>query len=191
MGQERARCLRNYEGHGRRSIRLKGYDYSGKGAYFVTICTRNRECVLGSGPITKIIRGVWSELPDRFQNIQLDEFIIMPNHIHGIIKIVGAPLGAPHSNEDDREGKKILEEYLRGAASGTPTLSQVIRVFKSISAIGINRHLNRQWNPVWQRNYYERIIRNQAELDALRQYIRDNPLHWNQDQENPANWNSY
>ncbi len=96
----------NTTNRNRRSVRLRGYDYSHAGAYFVIICTRNRACLFGeivdgemvlddSGPM---VETVWNKLPDRFPNIDLDAFIIMPNHIHGIIILVGAPLVGAHSD---------------------------------------------------------------------------------------------
>ncbi|HTP64217.1 MAG TPA: hypothetical protein VMJ66_02415 [Geobacteraceae bacterium] len=96
----------------------------------------------------------------------------------GTGKCVGAPLAAPGSKTNQKN---------EGAASGTPTLGKIIRVFKSISAINANRLLQRQEQPVWQRNYYERIIRNDAELDAVRKYIVENPMKWAEDSENPDN----
>ena len=101
----------------------------------------------------------------------LDEFVTMPNHIHGIIILAptaGAPLG-------------------RGAASSAPTLGRVVRAFKSLSAREANRIMKRIERPFWQRNYYERIIRDEDDLNIIRQYTRDNPLKWDQDPDNPAN----
>ena len=105
---------------------------------------------------------MWHDLPARFPTVALDEFTVMPNHIHGII-------------------------FLMGAASSAPTLGKVIRAFKSISAIEANKALNRSGQPFWQRSYYEHIIRDEDELHALRQYIRDNPLKWDEDPDNPSN----
>ena len=162
--------------HHRRSIRLKAYDYSTEGAYFVTICTQSREYSLESEPVRHMIQTTWNALPHRFPTIELDEFVIMPNHVHGIIWIVGAPLGAP---QIANPGSK------QGAASSPPTLAlaRVIRAFKSISAIAINQHFHRQGNPVWQRNYYEHIIRTEEDLNRIRQYIQDNPDNWEKDPE--------
>jgi len=114
-------------------------------------------------------------LPNRYADIDLDAFVIMPNHVHGIIvltdtSIVGAGLALP-------EGE--------GAASGAPTLGDVIRTFKSISAIQVNRLLTRTGQPLWQRNYYEHIIRNDRALDAIRAYIEANPHPWADDPDNP------
>ena len=153
------------------SIRLSEYDYSQPGAYFVTICTYNRELSLKTEQVKEIVRPAWDSLPVRFPHVMLDEFVTMPNHIHGIIILAptaGAPLG-------------------RGAASSAPTLGRVVRAFKSLSAREANRIMKRIERPFWQRNYYERIIRDEDDLNIIRQYTRDNPLKWDQDPDNPAN----
>ena len=180
--------------HQRRSIRLAGYDYSSVGFYFVTICIQNRECLLGEivdGEVVlndagQMVEKVWTELPQRYFGVDIDEFIIMPNHFHGIIILqspVGAPLAAPSYRQNENTNQ--------GAASSAPTdnktLGDVVRAFKSISAIGVNKIVGRSGQPLWQRNYYERIIRNEEELHQTRQYIRDNPIQWEFDDENPTN----
>jgi len=172
-----------HEIHHRHSIRLKGYDYSQTGYYFVTICTRNRECVFSDvvdgkmklSRIGQLVQIAWNDLLERFHNLELDEFAVMPNHVHGIIIIVEAGLALPN----------------QGAASSAPTkdistrLGDVVRAFKSVSAINVNRFLSRLGVPLWQRNYYEHIIRNEESLNRVREYIETNPLHWELDRENP------
>ncbi len=158
--------------HHRRSIRLSGYDYSQPGPYFVTICTHNRELSLEVEQVKDIVRSAWDSLPARFPHVMLDEFVIMPNHIHGII--IFAPTAASRGSAQRR-----------GAASNAPTLGPVVRAFKSLSAIEANRIMNRSERPFWQRNYYEHIIRGEDELNIIRQYIKDNPLKWDQDPDNP------
>ncbi len=156
----------------RHSIRLKGYDYSQTGYYFVTICTRNRECILGHvvdgemqlSKIGQLVQIVWNDLLKRFGNLELDKFTVMPNHIHGIITIVEAGLALP------KEGIRLMD---------------VVRAFKSISAINVNRFLSRVGVPLWQRNYYEHIIRNEESLNRVRKYIETNSLRWELDRENP------
>jgi REP element-mobilizing transposase RayT len=175
----------NSEIHHRRSIRLKEYDYSQAGAYFVKVCAWNRECLFGEisqGKVNcneagKVVADVWNKLPERFPSIELDEFVIMPNHIHGIVILnttVGAGLALP--------GTKHKQT---GAASGAPTLGDIMRTFKSMSVVTANRRFDRPGCPVWQRNYYEHIIRDEKELHAIREYIRYNPLKWDEDEENP------
>jgi len=163
--------------HHRRSLRLKGYDYSRAGAYFVTICTHGRECLFGEimdgemrlNAAGQAAQADWVRLPERFQSIELDEFVIMPNHLHGII-LVGAGLAPPGG---------------KGAASSAPTLGHILRAFKSISAIAVNRLLGRSGRSVWQRNYYEHIVRNENELAHIREYIANNHAQWALDRENP------
>ena len=156
---------------------------------------------------------VWSALSTRFPDVTLDEHMVMPNHFHGIVIIdnVGAPLAAPAfqtiapvfeppafeppafepgapgfeppASAFEPEPDAFNETKRQGAASGAPTLGKIIRVFKSISAIETNRVLDRQGRPLWQRNYYERVIRNDAELAATREYIHYNPLNWPNEEE--------
>jgi putative transposase len=183
--------------HHRRSVRLGWYDYSGAGAYFVTICVHGRECLFGEvadgsmrlNPAGEIVRVAWDGLPERFPNVTMDIFMIMPNHFHGIIIIndVGAPLAAPgfESELQGRDAASSAED--KGAASDAPTLGKIMRTFKSISAINVNRLLDRQDRPLWQRNYYERVIRSERELAGIREYILNNSMKWEQDEENPVN----
>jgi REP element-mobilizing transposase RayT len=125
--------------------------------------------------IGQLVQIVWNDLLKRFENLELDKFTIMPNHIHGIITIVGAGLALPN----------------QGAASSAPTkdvsirLVDVVRAFKSISAVKVSRFLSRLGVPLWQRNYYEHIIRNEESLNRVREYIETNPLRWELDRENP------
>jgi REP element-mobilizing transposase RayT len=128
------------------------------GYYFVTICTHERETVLDHHDVAGVIVDAWAGLPGRFTGVELDEFVVMPNHVHGII-------------------------IIRAAAKAK--LGKVIRAFKSISAIQANRLLDRSDRPFWQRDYFERVIRSETELLAVRQYIRNNPLAWDVDPENP------
>ena len=154
--------------HHRRSIRLPEHDYSQPGAYFVTICTDNRELSLQAHEVEEAVRSVWLGLPARFPSAVLDEFVIMPNHLHGIIILAPTAAG-------------------KGAASGAPTLGQVIRAFKSLAAIEANRILGSSGRPFWQRSYYEHVIRDEDELNIIRRYICDNPRNWLDDSENPSN----
>ena len=171
--------------HHRRSIRLPEWDYHAPGAYFVTLCTQHRQCMFGSihqdqmvlNAAGEMIQTHWRQIPARFPKIQVDTFVIMPNHVHGII-ILGKTL---------TEGALDREED----AGSAPTLGAVIGALKSLTT---NDHIrgvrDRDWPPfdrkLWQRNYYERIIRNDREWNALRRYIQDNPIRWAQDRENPA-----
>jgi len=197
--------------HHRRSIRLSGYDYAQHGAYFVTICTHDRQCLLGAvadggmelNDLGRIVRDTWDALPLRFPTIQLDAFVVMPNHVHGIIIIVGAG-PAPPNAADARAGPAppnaadVRAGHPRptavgaglalptGAANSPPTLGDIIRAFKSLSAIACNRLLERAGVPFWQRNYYEHIVRDEDEMNRIREYIVGNPANWKRDAANPA-----
>jgi len=176
------------ERHHRRSIRLGGYDYSQPGAYFVTICTRERELLFGEASEGRmflnahgqLVAECWSWLSRRYPYVNLDARVVMPNHLHGILVITD-------SNA----------VYGRGASRSAPTqhapvrrktLGRLIGAFKTISTKRINAARGTAGARVWQRNYYEHIIRNQRELDALRGYIRANPCRWADDPDNPKRW---
>lgn len=169
----------------RHSIRLKNYDYSSNGAYFVTICTHEREYLFGdivngkmkTNNLGNLVVSIWESLPNRFPVI-IDTYQIMPNHFHGIIVIVGAglvpalELGAPVTNRAPARGAPTPKQ---------PTLGNIIGAFKSLSTN------TRAQCKFWQRNYYEHIIRNETELFKIREYITLNPLMWERDRNNPEN----
>ncbi len=164
----------------RRSIRLGGYDYSRAGAYFVTICTQNRECLFGrivNGKMIlndagRMIQTGWDEIPSRYPGIDIGALQIMPNHIHGIVAIVvgAGPRACPDNGQP------------QGAAS-TMSLPDVVHRFKSMTTHEyINGVKQQGWTPfprkLWQRNYWEHIVRNETELNRIREYIANNPVRW-------------
>ena len=172
----------------RKSIRLKGYDYSREGAYFITICTRNRELYFERYPrLKEITKKQWQKLTGRYSYLMLDEFIIMPNHIHGII-IVGATLAV-----DPQGGRKTrpyeVAQKNRAGARPAPTVGEITGKFKSLCVndwlMYIKENKIEAVGKFWQRNYYEHIIRNEEELSKTREYIQNNPLKWSLDRENP------
>ena len=173
--------------HHRRSIRLKSYDYSQVGAYFVTICTHKRSCLFGDivdgemqlNDIGFVVRQCWLEIPSHFPHVALDAFIIMPNHIHGILWIVETPETVGAKNCSPLPPSST--QHLRGTSK---TIGSIVRGFK-IGVIKLARR-NTGTNIVWQRNYYEHIIRNEEDLNTIRRYIMENPLRWHIDRENPA-----
>ncbi|MDP2103666.1 MAG: transposase [Candidatus Gracilibacteria bacterium] len=203
--------------HNRQTIRLRGYDYSQDGAYFVTICVQNRERlfgevvdgVMGLNDAGRMIQSIWDELGERFHNIRLDECVVMPNHFHGIIFInsnVGAPLvGALMNNADDnRVGTRPTPtndvmndgiDSMDGAGTRPApsvrvprvgTLGEIVGAFKSITTFEYTNGVkNDNWPPfggkLWQRNYYEHIIRDETSLEKIRTYIIDNPHNWETD----------
>jgi len=163
----------NPQRHHRRSIRLKGYDYAQPGGYFVTFCVREHACELGQiidGKMTlsdtgRIVHDFWIQIPVHFPNVSVDMFVVMPNHVHAILMI---------------EGRGGVTPPLR------PTLGQIVAYYKHQTTAQINQLDDNAGVPFWQRGYYERIIRNERDLQAIRKYILENPLKWELDQENPA-----
>ena len=252
--------------HHRRSIRLKGYDYTQPGAYFITICTHGRECLFGEiidgemhlNEAGQIVVQTWQDLPNHVSNVQLDAFVVMPNHVHGIIIItdhaggIGAgfkparttmgPGSAADSGSTPGPGSAggagstagpgsvgsgsvgagsepapTTTTTAPGSAAGSgptagpgpttgsgpieagsehaptepaPTrsshgLPEIVRQFKTFSARRINELRGTPGTPVWQRNYYEHIIRDEFSLSRIRQYIAENPARWDADWEHP------
>ena len=173
--------------HHRRSIRLKGYDYTQPGAYFVTICTHERAHLFGrvvDGEMVlnawgEIVRDEWFRTADIRANVELyaDEFVVMPNHVHGIIWIVETGVGATRQVAPTTDRP-------RGPVSGS--LGAIIGQYKSAVTRRINIQRNTPGGRVWQRNYYEHIIRTQRALHAIRRYIADNPRRWHLDRHNPT-----
>ena len=156
--------------HNRRSIRLKGYDYSKAGLYFVTICTQNHLCLFGNIDNGKMVlndAGImvgcqWQLLTSRFDKIKLHNFVVMPNHFHGIIEFVGVPLVGTQN-----------------------TVGDVLGVLKSLSTNEYIRGVNKNWKPfdkkLWQRNYFEHIIRSEKSYYQITEYIKTNPMKWQED----------
>jgi len=169
--------------HNRQSYRLKGYDYSSSGNYFVTVMVMDRECLFGKirngdvelSEIGKIADQCWQEIPEHFPNVKLDEYIIMPNHVHGIIEIIN------NGGNLQRSGNAEFK-------SPSKTIGSIIRGFK----IGVTKWCRNEmadgfpsFRQIWQRNYHDHIIRNDHELNRIRQYIVDNPLNWKRDRNDP------
>jgi REP element-mobilizing transposase RayT len=164
--------------HHRQSIRIKGYDYAQNGVYFITICTHNRHCFFAeiNTPtiLTRygiVVRDAWNNTPILRPNILLDAFVIMPNHLHGIIVIGGMSHGGVSKGG-------VWQYAPTGFRSPSQTIGAIIRGFKSSTTKQINQMRGIPDLPVWQRNYYEHIIRNEEELNRIREYIITNPQHW-------------
>ncbi len=231
----------NPQKHHRRSIRLKGYDYSQAGLYFITICAQNRACLFGEivvGPSLvgaplvgaqmgaqmvlndggKMVETEWLKLPNRFTNIELHEFVVMPNHFHGILEItVGAPLvgalrvdtqNTPDTQNGRPEGQPegqpqgiaptghapttITPDISADAPTDTAknkTVGDMMDAFKSITTVEYIRGVKTLgWQPfdgkLWQRNYWEHIIRNYNEYQRISEYIINNPQKWDNDKLN-------
>jgi putative transposase len=201
--------------HHRRSIRLRGYDYSCPGNYFVTICAHEQLHLFGQivegemdlNDVGQMVQSIWTQMPNHYPNCQVDAFVVMPNHVHGIIviepRVVAEPDGgeghrARPSETPNRRGGPPRPPECRGRENGrgqaqgpAPTLSlgDLIHRFKSLTTAryrqGIATHgwpaLNGR---LWQRNYYEHIVRNHDELQKIREYIATNPVRWETDWEN-------
>ncbi len=232
--------------HHRRSIRLQGYDYSQPGAYFITLCTQNRECLFGEilngemrlNEFGVLVKNEWLKTGIIRPNIVIDAFVVMPNHLHGILIITGNDDGrgfrggggrgrdtlqrvsttksemesdtksdmesdmesdTESDTESDMEsdtgmGTKTIEQFGKPTKNSIPT---IVRLFKSTTTKQINqlrrdtlqrvstpmqRVSTTPMQPLWQRNYYEHIIRNEIELNRIRQYIIDNPKKWKTDE---------
>ena len=192
--------------HHRRSTRLKGYDYSQPGAYFVTIVAFQRECLFGEiidgvmqlNEYGKIVQKWWNEIPKHFPNVEIVAFIIMPNHIHGIILITADRRGTvpvPSNDEISQLGREApdwdeMTSQLGGETPPlrTPALGQVVAYFKYQSTKELNALPGTGTiTKFWQRNYYEHIIRDEREMAKISDYIETNPIHWADDSENPVN----
>ena len=179
------RCLvMNFDinSHRRKLIRLRHYDYSQAGAYFITICVQNRECLFGNiidgemqlNDVGRMVQSLWKELPIFYFGSEIDEFVIMPNHFHAII-ILNESVGAIH------------ESPLRMTAIERRNMAipKMIGRFKMTTSKRINQIRKTPGATVWQRNYWERVIRNEIELNAFREYIANNPLQWHLDKLHP------
>ena len=182
--------------HHRRSIRLWGWDYSQPAAYFVTLCTQGGECLFGEvldgamrpNESGEVVIECWAWLSHRYRHVALDAWVVMPNHFHGILTLTdddgfsgrGGSRTAPTMTDASAGMRERTHAVKRKA------LGNLIAAFKTVSTKRINDIRGTPGGRVWQRNYYERIIRNERELYAVREYVRANPRHWAEDEENPA-----
>lgn len=178
--------------HHRQSIRLRSYDYSQPGWYFITICTYERRMIFGDivdgqmilNGTGKIVEKYWREIASSYHQINLHDFVIMPNHLHGIIQIVGAQFIAP--NLDVAPNSDVASELNKGAINKgainrAPTVGEIVRGFKARCSWAINKNIDMCGVPVWQRNYHEHIIRSQEAYSAITEYVRTNPQRWQED----------
>jgi len=216
--------------HHRRSIRLKGYDYAHPGWYFVTVCTRDRKCLLGEvvdaemrmNDSGRVVQQIWYATEKVRSEVRLDAFVVMPNHLHGIIQIVGATRRVAQGEATPRpcigggvaQGEATPRPYGKGfrlvgatrwVAQGEAlprpyrargnqqrphgpargSVGAIVGQMKSLSQKAINRQRGTPGAPVWERNYFEHVIRNSHALQRCREYICNNPLRWPYDAENP------
>jgi putative transposase len=172
------------EARSRRSIRLQNYDYALAGAYFITIVTQGRKLLFGdivdgamrSNVWGQTVQDEWEKSAQIRKEIERDAFVVMLNHFHGIVVIAA---GAGRAT-----GRSPLQS---GPAKGS--LGAFVGGFKAAVTKRINESRGSPGTPVWQRNYFEHVIRNEDSLNRVRQYILDNPMHWEFDRENPAGLN--
>ena len=207
----------NPQMHNRRSIRFKGYDYTQAGLYFITICCQNRACLFGEIENGKmmlndagaIANDCWLNIPNHFPNATLHEYVIMPNHVHGIIELVGAnnhspktnnhsPVSKLHSPKNKKNNNSVIGDNraknvsvigdnraknVSPLRSPSKTVGSVVRGFK----IGVTKWMRQNTDTfyIWQRNYWEHIIRDDISYENISQYIINNPTKWNNDKLNP------
>jgi REP element-mobilizing transposase RayT len=188
----------NPEIHHRHSIRLRGYDYSQAGVYFITLCIEGRTSLLGHildgqmhlNDVGKMIEKTWNEIPQFYMGFDVDVFQIMPNHFHSIIKIVGGNnclCRDRRPNEQSRnrqpQNRQLRDGQPRGVA---PTVGDIVGRFKTMTTKRYSDRVKEgRWRPfngkLWQRNYYEHIIRNDSDYHRICQYITNNAANWNTD----------
>jgi len=194
--------------HHRHSTRLPGYDYAQPGAYFVTICTQGRECVLGEvvdgrmilSPFGEVVDECWRDLPSHFPGILLDQFTTMPNHVHGILVLVGAthasplPAATPTSPLPAATSMSPLPAAMSMSPlpAATPahgprprSVGAIVGSFKSATTRRVNRIRGTPGASFWQRGYYEHVIRDEGDLETIRTYVAQNPLSWELDEDCP------
>ncbi len=174
----------------RRSVRMRTYDYATAGIYFVTVCTHGKRCVLGRvtndrvvlSRIGAIVDECWRAIPEHFAGVELHEFVVMPNHLHGLIILPEAPRAqhaVPLRNKD------VLAPERSFGAMRPGELSAIVRSFKSACTKRVNRLRRTSGRTLWQRGYYEHVVRDADDLEQLQRYIIENPLSWVLNRENP------
>ena len=195
----------------RRSVRLAGYDYAQAGAYYLTICAYERRCVFGRVVGEEMVLTRWGEVVAEEwvrsgamrPGVEMDAFVVMPNHLHGIVVFTVGADGCPPERKQGRGagrgapmalGRRWPERAGErdGAHSGAPlrrtarSVGSLVAQFKATAARRINVARETPGAPVWQRNYYEHVIRDEGDLEEIRRYIAENPQRWGEDRENPA-----
>ena len=179
--------------HNRRSIRLRGYDYRNAGMYFITLCVQERLFLFGDivggrmqlSPAGESILGVWDNIRGIYAGVSTDSFVIMPNHVHGILVLLAGDLGPGPVPFEQRQ-----QELAKGSQTQQVPLHDAIKRFKTYTATLYRQGVcNAGWRPyagkLWQRNYYEHIIRDAKSLGEIRHYVINNPRRWQSDRENP------
>ena len=181
----------------RRSVRLKDYDYHQAGAYFVTIVAQDRRCLFGDvvegkmrlNPAGQMVQTVWDEMPNNYPNVETDLFVVMPNHVHGVIVLEASRRACRASGGQPQGVAPTNPRSANHDVARSLSLPDVIHRFKTLTTqrytLGVKEHGWFRFNSrLWQRNYFEHVIRDENSLNRIRQYILDNPAHWECDQEN-------
>ena len=179
----------------RRPTRLPQFDYSQQGAYFVTICTRNRACLFGEvvdgemqlSDVGEVAHAMWERIPTHAPLVETDAWIVMPNHVHGVIFIAGSgTAGSPNTGASPTVGATHASPLQRPSGPLKRSLGAIVGSYKSAVSRRINELRQSRGAPIWQRNYYEHVIRDDTALNHIRQYIMENPARWAEDPENPV-----
>jgi putative transposase len=191
--------MKNDRNKHRRSIRLQNYDYKRSGAYFVTMVTQNRACLFGDVVNGRLqlndagqrIQAIWDQLPQYYPGVETDAFVIMPNHVHGIIALVGVSACADIQSGGQPQGVAPTNDPRpKHDPAHVLSLADIVHRFKTLTTKryvdGVKQfEWNRFESRLWQRNYFEHVIRNEDSLNRIRAYILDNPARWEFDRENP------
>ncbi len=175
----------------RKPLRLPDFDYAAAGAYFVTVCSYLRRPIFGRvvgdrcslSSLGEVVQSIWQKIPAHFKNTQLDEYIVMPNHVHGILWILpndSQSNSASQANSFAKVGARHASPLQTQQAAGTKSgsLGAIIGSFKSALTREANRQNINNGQPIWQRNYHEHILRDEEDLFLHRKYIQENPLKW-------------
>ena len=182
----------------RKTLRLSSYDYAQPGAYYVTLCAQRRACIFGRvvdgqmrlNEYGESVTACWLDLPGHYDHVRLDAFVVMPNHVHAVIGLRGNDDTAVDQTHDNTVGAGLRPAPTVADDAATKTnavapkrhaLPEIVRAFKSFSARHINEIRNSPGAPVWQRTYYEHVVRSESELGRIRAYVRDNPARWTSD----------
>jgi len=168
------------------NLRLTGFDYAQPGAYYVTLVTRGRELLFEDARYRELATECWQWLGEHLTHVVVDEYVVMPNHLHGLLILNGVDaLGAVDPCRRPSRGAPTVEQTAEPTAKAKP-LGQIIGAFKTVSTARINMLRGTPGAQIWQRNFHDRVVHSNAELDRIRKYIHDNPAMWEQDPENPG-----
>lgn len=178
----------------RRNMRLPHYDYTQAGCYFITSCAVNRQCLFGEvidnemrlNDFGTALECFWEDLPEHFPSVRTDAFIVMPNHIHGVLFLSNPRRGEVASLRRRRSDGEFAGQGYRASPMQSPSLGQVMAYYKYRTTKLINTFRKTAGQKIWQRGYYEHIVRNEDDLQRIRTYIENNPLQWAIDKENPS-----